>query len=192
MLDPISRFRELFETVLRSGLAEPTAMALATADAEGRPSVRMVLLKGFDERGFVFFTNRESRKGEELAANPQAALCFFWQPLELQVRVEGRVEEVDAEEADEYYGSRARGSQLGAWASLQSRPLASREELEARVAEIEARFADAPIPRPPHWTGFRVVPRRIEFWSGRPSRLHDREVYARQGEGPWTTQRLYP
>lgn len=189
--DPIGRFRDLFERALRSEIPEPTATALATADAEGRPSVRMVLLKGFDERGFVFFTNLESRKAREAEENPHAALCFFWQPLEVQVRIEGRVEPVSATEADEYFDSRPRGSRVGAWASLQSRPLSSREELDARVREIEARFAGVEIPRPPFWSGLRVVPERIEFWTGRPSRLHDREVYIREGDR-WRTERLYP
>lgn len=191
MTDPIARFRELYERVLQSELPEPTAMTLATADADGRPAARMVLLKGFDERGFVFFTNLESRKAEDLAANPRAALCFYWPPLETQVRVEGAVTPVGTEEADAYYASRPRGSQIGAWASQQSRPLASREELEERIRDTEARFAGQPVPRPPYWSGFRVAPERIEFWTARPSRLHDREVFIRAGEG-WTTERLYP
>jgi pyridoxamine 5'-phosphate oxidase len=192
MTDPIARFEELLAHATAAGVPEPTATAVATADARGRPAVRMLLLKGVDERGFVYFTNLESRKAREMAENPYVALCIHWQPLELQVRVEGRVEGVSDEEADEYYASRARGSQVGAWASLQSRPLGGREELEGRIREVEERFGQGPIPRPPFWSGFRVVPDRIEFWSGRDSRLHDREVYSREADGPWSLGRLYP
>ena len=191
MTDPIASFAELFERILQSDLREPTAVTLATADADGRPAARMVLLKHFDSRGFVFFTNLESRKARDLAANPRAALCFYWPLMEMQVRVEGPVSPVDEEEADEYFGSRPRGSQIGAWASLQSRPLPRREELEERVREMEERFADRSIPRPPFWSGFRVAPERIEFWYGRPSRLHDREVFTATEQG-WSLQRLYP
>jgi pyridoxamine 5'-phosphate oxidase len=154
----------------------------------------MVLLKGFDEGGFVFYTNLESRKGRELAENAHAALCFFWQPLELQVRIEGRVEPVSAAEADEYYASRARGSRIGAWASLQSQPLHSYRDLMAGVQEYEARFTGDDIPRPPHWSGFRVIPSRIEFWQGRPSRLHERERFDLDPADPnlWRVQNLYP
>lgn len=194
MTDPISRFHSLLEEARRTGLPEPTAMALATADASGRPSVRMVLLKDADPRGFVFFTNLESRKAGELAENPFAALCFYWQPLEVQVRVEGAVTPVDEEEADAYFASRPRGSQIGAWASLQSHPLPDRRELEERVREVQARFADAPVSRPPFWSGFRVAPERIEFWHGRPSRLHEREVFHADPAvaGGWRVERLYP
>lgn len=191
MIDPIAHFRELFEAVLQSDIREPTAMTLATADADGRPAARMVLLKHFDQRGFVFFTNLESRKGQDLAANPRAALCFYWPLMEMQVRVEGPVTPVSDEEADAYFNSRPRGSQIGAWASLQSRPLPRREDLEERVRELEARFADQPIPRPAFWSGFRVAPERMEFWYGRPSRLHDREVFSATEDG-WTLERLYP
>jgi pyridoxamine 5'-phosphate oxidase len=191
MSDPIARFRELLDQALQTDLREPTAMTLATADAQGRPTARMVLLKGVDERGFVFFTNLDSRKARNLAENPRAALCFHWQPLEIQVRVEGAVSPVDEEEADEYFASRPRGSQVGAWASLQSRPLPARGELEQRVRETEERFAGRPIPRPPFWSGFRVAPERIEFWYGRPSRLHDREVFTATADG-WSVERLYP
>jgi len=192
--EPFRRFGEWMERAVAAEVREPTAMALATADAQGHPSVRMVLLKGFDEAGFVFYTNLESRKGRELAENPHAALCFFWQPLELQVRIEGRVEPVSAAEADEYYASRARGSRIGAWASLQSQPLGSYEALMAGVQEYEARFTGDDIPRPPHWSGFRVVPSRIEFWQGRPNRLHERERFDLDPADPklWRVQNLYP
>jgi len=192
--EPFRRFGELLERAAGTDLREPTAMALATATPEGRPSVRMVLLKGFDESGFVFYTNLESRKAGDLAANPFAALCFHWQPLEVQVRIEGRVEPVTAEEADAYYASRARGSRIGAWASRQSTQLDRYETLIARVAEYEEKFEGADIPRPPFWSGYRVVPDRIEFWFGRPSRLHERELYLRaDGDPPrWTKELLYP
>ncbi|HEX2076603.1 MAG TPA: pyridoxamine 5'-phosphate oxidase [Longimicrobium sp.] len=192
--EPYRRFGAWMERAMAAGVAEPTAMALATADAQGRPSARMVLLKGFDERGFVFYTNLESRKARELAENPHAALCLFWQPLELQVRIEGAVQRVSDAEADEYYASRPRGSRIGAWASRQSQPLASYDELMARVREYEAQFTGDDIPRPPYWSGFRLDPHRIEFWQGRPSRLHERERFDRDGEdaGRWTVQRLYP
>jgi pyridoxamine 5'-phosphate oxidase len=193
MTDPISRFIELLEQAsARPDIREPTATAVATADAQGRPAVRMLLLKGVDERGFVYFTNFESRKGREMTENPHVALCIHWQPLEVQVRVEGEVERVSDREADEYFATRGRGSQIGAWASLQSRPLSERAELEARIVEVERRFEGVDVPRPPHWTGFRVVPRRIEFWSGRDARLHDREVYHADGAGGWRLERLYP
>jgi pyridoxamine 5'-phosphate oxidase len=189
--EPFARFGEWMQRAMDAGVAEPTAMALATADIEARPSVRMVLLKGFDEQGFVFYTNLESRKARELEMNPHAALCLFWQPLELQVRIEGSVQPVTGAEADEYYASRARGSRIGAWASLQSRPLPSYDELMKRVQEYEAKFAEGDIPRPPYWSGFRLVPRRIEFWEGRPSRLHERERFDREEDG-WRVERLYP
>ena len=191
MTDPIGRFVALLDRAREAGLPEPTAMALATADAQGRPSVRMVLLKGVDRDGFVFYTNLESRKAAELAANPRAALCFHWAPLEAQVRIEGRVTRTTDSEADAYFASRPHGSQIGAWASKQSRPLPERQELEERIIEFEAKFAGRAVPRPSFWSGFRVVPERIEFWSGQPSRLHEREVYLADGEG-WTVERLYP
>lgn len=192
--EPFRRFGELLERAAASDIREPTAMALATASAEGRPSARMVLLKGFDEHGFVFYTNLESRKAADLAANPFAALCFHWQPLEVQVRIEGRVELVTDEEADAYYASRARGSRIGAWASRQSTQLDAYETLVARVAEYEEKYAGADVPRPPFWSGYRVIPDRIEFWFGRPSRLHERELYLlAEGDPPrWTKELLYP
>jgi pyridoxamine 5'-phosphate oxidase len=191
MTDPIARFAELLESAKRTDLPEPTAMTLATADRQGRPSARMVLLKGFDERGFSFYTNLESRKAGELTENPRAALCFHWQPLEVQVRIEGPVSPVPEDEADAYFASRPRGSQIGAWASLQSRPLPDAATLARRIQEAEERFAGGDVPRPGFWSGFRVAPERIEFWYGRPSRLHDREVYTR-APGGWREERLYP
>ena len=192
--EPFVRFGELLERARQTELREPTAMAVATASPDGRPSVRMLLLKGFDQRGFVFYTNLESRKGGDLAANPFAALCFHWQPLEVQVRVEGRVEPVTPDEADAYYASRARSSRIGAWASRQSTQLDHYGTLVARVAEYEARFGEGDIPRPAFWSGFRLIPDRIEFWFGRPSRLHERELYLRAAGDPprWTRELLYP
>jgi pyridoxamine 5'-phosphate oxidase len=192
--DPIAYFRSLLaeaEGVDRVLLPEPTAMSLATVGADGQPSLRIVLLKGVDDRGFVFYTNCESRKGRELLAHPRAALCFHWQPLERQVRIEGRAEPVAPEEADAYFATRARLSQIGAWASLQSRPLASDAELEARVREVEERYAGRQVPRPPFWSGFRVRPERIEFWRNRAFRLHERLLYERDGAA-WRVQHLFP
>lgn len=191
--EPYALFGELLAAARDVGapaLPEPTAFSLATVGADGQPSVRIVLLKAVDARGFVFYTNHESRKGVELLAHPQTAMCFHWQPLERQVRVEGSARVVTPEEADAYFASRERGSQLGAWASLQSQPCAP-GELEARLAEVEARFAGKVVPRPPHWSGFRVVPSRIEFWRGMPSRLHERTVYHREADG-WRVETLYP
>jgi pyridoxamine 5'-phosphate oxidase len=167
------------------------AMTLATAGPDGRPSARMVLLKGLDARGFVFYTNLESRKSTELAANPHAALCFLWKSLNRQVRVEGSVELVGNDEADAYFASRPRDSQIGAWASDQSRPLPSRAELGARVEALSRRFGEGAVPRPTFWSGFRVVPQSIEFWEERPFRLHDRDLFIRQGER-WRRERLFP
>lgn len=192
--DPIARFLDLLRRahgIDRVLLPDPTAFCLATVGPDGQPSARMLLLKGADESGFVFYTNYESRKGRELLERPLAALCFHWTPLEVQVRVEGPVEQVSSAEADEYFASRPRGSQLGAWASSQSRPIERQGDLEARLAEIERRFADQAVPRPPHWSGFRLRPVRIEFWRNRPSRLHERHLYTREN-GAWHTETLYP
>jgi pyridoxamine 5'-phosphate oxidase len=189
--DPISRFAEIFAQAKKVVLPEPTAMVLATVGADGKPSARVVLLKGFDENGFVFYTNLESRKGRELAANPYAALCFYWPPLEQQARVEGRIEKVTDADADAYFATRPRGAQIGAWASKQSRPLASQEELESRVKTFEEKFAGRAVPRPPFWSGFRVIPERIEFWQSRQNRLHVRIVYYRENDR-WVIAKLYP
>ncbi len=192
--EPFERFAALLEEARAVGperLPEPTAFALGTVNRAGQPSVRMLLLKGVDERGFVFYTNFESRKGEELLATGLAAMCFHWQAMEQQVRVEGPVSAVTAEEADAYFASRPRGSQIGAWASRQSRRMDHPGDLEARVAEYEKRFAGRAVPRPAYWSGFRLDPRWIEFWKGRPSRLHERDVYTRV-EGGWAVERVYP
>ncbi len=191
--DPIALFREWLGEAERAEPVDANAMSLATADAEGRPDVRIVLLKAVDERGFSFFTNLESSKGRQLAGQPAAALAFHWKSLERQVRVRGPIERVAAAEADAYFTTRPRLSQIGAWASRQSRPLAARAELEAAVARYEAEFADGPVERPPHWSGFRVLPLSIEFWHNRPFRLHDRIVFSRPApDAPFARQRLYP
>jgi pyridoxamine 5'-phosphate oxidase len=192
--DPIARFVALLELAKRTPqIPEPTGMSLATVGDDGRPSVRVVLLKGVDDQGLVFYTNLDSRKGREALAHPSVALCFWWQPLESQVRFEGRAERVPEEEADAYFATRPRGSQLGAWASYQSQPLASREEIEARLAELTERFEGMPVPRPPHWSGLRVRPTAVEFWKNRPNRLHERELYTRQKPGaPWLVTLLNP
>lgn len=193
--DPFNRFADWLAEATQSEPNDPNAVCLATSTATGAPSARMVLLKGVDAdrpgRGFVFYTNLESRKGEELAGNPQAALCFHWKTLARSVRVEGMVEAVSDAEADAYYASRHRGSRIGAWASRQSRPLEGRFALEKRVAEFTVKFGLGEIPRPTFWSGFRVVPRRIEFWRDMPFRLHERNVFLRQGDA-WQTETLYP
>ena len=188
---PFELFDQWFKLAAEKEPNDPNAMALATVGPDGMPSVRMVLLKEADPRGFVFYTNYQSRKGEHLLADPKAALSFHWKSLRRSVRIEGEAEPTSAEEADAYFATRHRSSQIGAWASDQSRPLEGRYALETRVAKFAAKFGIGAVPRPPHWSGFRVKPRRIEFWEDRPFRLHDRLVYLREGEG-WTTMRLYP
>lgn len=189
--DPIALFGTWLAEATKSEPNDPNAVCLATATPDGRPSARMVLLKDVDARGFVFYTNLESRKSRELTANPHAAMCFHWKSLQRSVRVEGAVTAVSAEEADAYYASRPRGSRIGAWASRQSRPLEGRWALEKAVAEYSLKFAIGEIPRPPHWSGFRLVPERIEFWRDMPFRLHERRVFHRAGEG-WEIELLYP
>jgi pyridoxamine 5'-phosphate oxidase len=189
--DPHALFETWLAEARLSEPNDPTAMAVATADRDGRPSVRMILLKGHDARGFVFYTNFDSRKGRELAENPQAALLFHWKSLRRQVRVEGPVEPVTDAEADAYFASRARESQLGAWASDQSRPLDRRETFESRYRDTEGRFEGRDVPRPPRWSGWRVRPERIEFWTDRAHRLHERRLFTRAGDG-WTEGLLYP
>jgi len=186
---PIDQFARWFDEAQAGEVSEPNAMTLATVDGNGHPSARTVLLKGFDADGFVFYTNYLSRKGRELDAQPWASLLFFWQPLERQVRIEGPVARVSADESDAYFHSRPLGSRIGAWASKQSQPV-TRDELQAREAEFRTRYGDAP-PRPDHWGGYRLTPEAIEFWQGRPSRLHDRLCYQRDG-GDWRITRLSP
>jgi len=192
--DPIALFEQWLadaQSLPREQMPEPTAFALATAADSGQPSVRMLLLKGVDRDGFVFYTNLESRKGRELAANRRAAMNFHWAPLERQVRIEGRVIPVSNQEADAYFATRPRGSQIGAWASRQSRPMERATDLDARVAEFEGKFDGRDVPRPAFWSGYRLEPSAIEFWRGRPNRLHERQLYVREGEG-WRVQLLYP
>ena len=192
--DPIAIFQDAFaraQSVDRALLPEPSAMSLATVGADGSPTLRIVLLKGVDESGFVFYTNLESRKGRDLRARPRAALCFYWSALDLQVRIDGEVSQVGDEEADEYFASRPRGSQIGAWASKQSEVIEPPGELDARVARYEREFEGRDVPRPEFWSGFRVRPERIEFWRNRANRLHDRTRYTRDGAG-WRVETLYP
>lgn len=190
--DPFTKFQDWMNEAWTREPDDANAMTLATASPDGVPSARIVLLKGADARGFVFYTNLESRKGEELAANTRAALLFHWKPLGRQIRIEGRVEPVSDAEADAYYASRPRISRLGAWASDQSRALPERSELERRLAEYEARYPGDDIPRPSNWSGFRVVPARFEFWQNMPFRLHDRTIYTKAANGGWTIGKLYP
>jgi pyridoxamine 5'-phosphate oxidase len=190
--DPFGLFARWMQDARKSEPRDADAAALATVDSGGLPDVRMVLVKKFDERGFVFFTNSESAKGSELSGNPKAALVLYWKSLNRQVRVRGTVEPVSEQESDEYFASRPRGAQVGAWASRQSRPLESRSTLEAAVARYEKQYAEK-VPRPPHWVGYRIAPLAIEFWADRPFRLHDRLVFTRPAPGtPWTRERLYP
>jgi pyridoxamine 5'-phosphate oxidase len=189
--DPLAQLQDWYAEARAAGVHEPEAAALATASADGRPSVRIVLLRGVDARGVAFYTNRESRKGRELAENPRGAIAIHWPEQERQVRLEGPVELLPEAESDAYFASRPHGSRLGAWASHQSAVLASREELEARLQDVAGRFQDGDVPLPPHWGGFRVAPDEIEFWQGRPDRLHDRLLY-RRGEPDWQIARLSP
>jgi pyridoxamine 5'-phosphate oxidase len=192
--DPIERFRSVYalaEKLDRSIIPEPNAMSLGTIGNRDQPYVRIVLLKAFDERGFVFYTSYDGKKGRQLVAHPRASLCFYWAPLSIQVRIEGRVTKVSDEEADAYFATRERGSQIGAWASRQSEPLETPTALDERVAKYEKEFEGKTIPRPEYWSGFRVWPERIEFWKGKPNRLHERHLYLRDGEG-WLVETLYP
>jgi pyridoxamine 5'-phosphate oxidase len=190
--NPFIQFQKWFDEALLAQLLEPNAMTVATATTDGKPSARMVLLKDFDERGFVFFTNYNSHKGQELAENPQAALVFWWAELERQVRICGHVEKVSENDSDRYFQSRPFNSRLGAWASNQSEVIESRIILEQRLQELKAKYENQDIPRPPHWGGLRVIPTEIEFWQGRSSRLHDRILYTRLDDGDWKIQRLSP
>ena len=192
--DPITHFQSWLSEAEKSEPNDPTAVALATADSNGMPNVRMVLLKGVDQQGFVFYTNFESAKGDELVVNPQAALCFHWKSLRRQVRVQGSIEVVADQEADDYFASRAKDSQIGAWASQQSRPLENRFALEKAVARFAAKHALGTVPRPPYWSGYRLVHEKIEFWTDKPFRLHDREVFYRdpRSDNGWRKEKLYP
>lgn len=190
--DPVDQFNKWYNDVRTAEISEYHAMTLATCSATGRPSARIVYLRGFDDRGFTFYTNYNSRKGEEMAHNPLASLCFFWKELERQIRIEGQVVKVSAEESDAYFAGRPLNNQLGAWASTQSRILESAQVLRDRVEEVRRRFADGTIPRPENWGGYRLVPDSFEFWQGRPSRLHDRFLYTLEPSGKWAISRLNP
>jgi pyridoxamine 5'-phosphate oxidase len=191
--EPLSLFQAWFDEAVKLEPRDPNAMSVATVDPDGMPNVRTVLLKGFDQRGFVFYTNTESQKGQELAQNPKAGLVFYWKSLNRQVRVRGPVERVSAEEADAYFATRAKSAQIGAWASQQSRPLESRLAFEKAIALYAAKHAIGTVPRPPHWSGYRVVPLKIEFWQDRPFRLHDRVEFRRSAAAEaWTKMRMYP
>lgn len=190
--DPVTQFGVWFQQAVAAEVPEANAMTLATATPEGRPSARIVLLKGYDDRGFTFHTNYDSRKGAEIEANPYVALVFFWPALERQVRIEGRVERTSEAESDDYFQSRPAGARLGAWASKQSVVIPDRKAMEARLRELEEEYSDGNIPRPSHWGGFRVEPEAVEFWQGRASRLHDRLRYVRSSQGGWTIQRVAP
>jgi pyridoxamine 5'-phosphate oxidase len=190
--DPFEQFGRWLDDAVAAGLMEPNAMTLATATPQGKPSARIVLLRGFSPSGFTFYTNYDSRKGHELAANPQAALVFFWHPLERQIRIEGRVELAPPEDSDAYFASRPLGSRLGAWASPQSAAIPSREHLQQLVDEVAKRFPDGNVPRPPNWGGYCLIPDHFEFWQGQLSRLHDRLCYMRTPAGSWQIQRLGP
>jgi pyridoxamine 5'-phosphate oxidase len=191
-VNPLDAVRDWYEAAVAAGVPEPEAMALATAAPDGAPSVRFVLLRGIDEQGIRFYTNYESRKGRQLAANPRAAASLYWHALHRSIRLEGAVERLTAEESDAYFAQRARGSQIGAWASEQSRPIPDRKWLDERLLDAEARFEDEDVPRPPFWGGFRLIPDYVEFWEGRVNRLHDRQRYARAPDGGWRCERLSP
>ncbi|NET71894.1 MAG: pyridoxamine 5'-phosphate oxidase [Sphaerospermopsis sp. SIO1G2] len=190
--NPFVQFKIWFDQAIAAQLPEPNAMTLATSTPDGKPSARMVLLKNFDERGFVLFTNYNSHKGQEIAANPHAALVFWWAELERQVRIVGSVEKISAQESDGYFEVRPHNSRLGAWASNQSEVIANREVLEAQLQELQRKYENQSVPRPPHWGGFRVIPHEIEFWQGRSSRLHDRLLYTQLSDGSWKIERLSP
>ena len=190
--DPFKQFDAWFDEVFKANLPDPNAMTLATVGADGQPAARVVLLKGFNRDGFVFYTNYESRKGRELVENPRVAACFWWSKLDRQVRIEGTVERLSEEESDAYFETRPRESQLAAWASKQSTALKNRKELEQRFADVTSRYKNKPVSRPPHWGGFRIRPTVIEFWQGRRQRLHDRLCYRRAGDGKWVRERLAP
>lgn len=189
--DPFALFATWFAEASKTEINDPNAMTVASCTADGMPSARIVLLKDYDPAGFVFYTNKESRKGNELNANRRAALLFYWKSLHRQIRIEGDVEDVTDAEADAYYDTRARISRLGAWASIQSRPLPARADLERRVTEVDARYPDEHVPRPPHWSGYRVVPQRFEFWQDMPFRLHDRTIFTPTSSG-WVSSKIYP